>query len=363
MSAFTQGYAVVVGVGGDLPDTIADAQGLAAILKAPQRCAYPPEQVQVLTGEQAMRQHILAALERLAQTSHAEATVIVYFSGHGYRVDARTAAYYLMPYGYDVTRLEETALSGAEFTVRLRAIPAQKLLLLLDCCHAGGFVKAPLLPLRKSALPPETLALLAEGRGRVLIASSQEAELSYAGKPYSAFTLALVEALCGVGVAQQDGYVRVADVALHARQVVPGRTGDRQHPILNFERADNFILATYAGGETQPKALPFTREPEIEPHPGAWRGFDQRGQVIHGDQTLIAPVVHGAVQGPLVVQEGAQTAQGDGNIVVRMGDVQGGTVNIGAPTPAPTKTRFCGACGETLRPDAKFCPHCGAPVR
>ncbi|MBN1262640.1 MAG: caspase family protein, partial [Anaerolineae bacterium] len=36
---------MLIGVGADLPDTVQDALGLAAILKAPQRCGYPPEQV------------------------------------------------------------------------------------------------------------------------------------------------------------------------------------------------------------------------------------------------------------------------------------------------------------------------------
>ncbi|MDX9953002.1 MAG: caspase family protein [Anaerolineae bacterium] len=362
MSLFTQGHALIIGAGADLPDTVTDAQGLAAILKSPQRCAYPPEQVQALTGKDATRQHILIALERLERLSTAASTVILYFSGHGYRAGDPATAFYLMPHGYDVTQLEQTALSGAEFTSRLRVLPARKLVLLLDCCHAGGFTQTPPLPLQKSPLPPEALALLTEGRGRVLIASSQENELSFAGKPYSAFTLALIEALCGAGVAQQDGYVRVADLALHARQVVPGRTGDRQHPVLNFEGADNFVLAHYAGGERQPKELPFTYEPEIEPFPGAWRGFDQHGQVVHGDQMNIAPVIHGALQGPLVVQEGAQTVQGDHNVIVRMGDVHGGTLNISAPTPA-TESLSCAHCGAALRPAAKFCPRCGAPVR
>ncbi|MGD9072745.1 MAG: hypothetical protein PVI69_13345, partial [Desulfobacterales bacterium] len=79
--------------------------------------------------------------------------------------------------------------------------------------------------------------------GNAKIASSQEDELSYAGKPYSAFTLALIEALCGQGVAKKDGYVRVADLAPHTREVVPGRTNNKQHPILHFDKADNFAIA------------------------------------------------------------------------------------------------------------------------
>jgi len=291
MAVFDQGHALVVGVGADLPNTVDDATGLAGILRDPARCAYPVDQVHLLTGENATRERILSALDALAQSAGSGSTVVVYYSGHGYRVAAPTGEfYYLMPYGYDLELLYQTAVSGAEFADRLRAIPAQKLLLLLDCCHAGGVgeAKAPGLQMAKSPLPPEAHSLLAEGSGRVLIASSQEDELSFAGRPYSAFTLALIEALCGAGVAKEDGTVRVADLALHAREVVPGRTDGRQHPILHFEQADNFALAYYAGGETQSKGMPFTVVPEIEPEPGAWAG----------------PVLSGTFQGPVAVGGG-----------------------------------------------------------
>jgi len=307
MAVFDQGHALVVGVGADLPSTVDDAVGLADILQDPARCAYPPGQVHLLTGEKATRDDVLSTLGALSQSANPQSTVLVYFSGHGYRVASPTGEfYYLLPHGYDLDRLYQTAISGAEFTDRLRAIPAQKLLVLLDCCHAGGVgeAKAPGLQLAKSPLPPEAHTLLAEGGGRVIIASSQEDELSFAGRPYSAFTLALTEALCGIGVAKRDGTVRVADLALHAREVVPTRTRGRQHPVLHFEQADNFALAYYAGGEAQPKGLPFTAEPEIEPEPGAW--------TVHGPQTSIVgqvfgPVLSGEFGGPVAVGGGTAT--------------------------------------------------------
>lgn len=271
---FSQGHALVVGVGADLPDTVTDAVGVTEILTDPGRCAYPKEQVALVTSEKATRQGVLNALDDLAQNTDAESTVVVYFSGHGHKVTSSMGeAYYLIPYGVDAGRLYQTAIRGAEFAEKLAAIPAQKLVLLLDCCFAGGVgdLKAPGIMLAPAPVPPEALALFSQGAGRVLIASSQEDEYSMAGKPYSAFTLALIEALCGVGVAKKDGYVRVADLALHTREVVPGRTKNRQHPSLHFEHADNFTFAYYAGGDTQPKALPFTREPEIEPEAGYWR--------------------------------------------------------------------------------------------
>lgn len=275
-TTFTQGHAVLIGVGADLPNTVDDATGLADILKDSGRCAYPANQVQLLSGKGATRNHILAALDKLAATAPPESTAIVYFSGHGYR--ARTPigeAYYLMPFGYDVNHLYETAVSGDELAARLQAIPARRLLLLLDCCHAGGLdgSKTPGLSLSKAPLPPQAGALFTQGSGRVVIASSRADELSFAGKPYSAFTLALIESLAGAGVSKKDGYVRVADLALHTRQTVPQRTKDRQHPILHFEQADNFVLAYYAGGDSEPKGLPFVEEPVIEAEPGMLRAY------------------------------------------------------------------------------------------
>lgn len=315
MVAFDQGHALIIGVGADLPNTVDDATGLADILKDPIRCAYPSDQVHLLTGEGATRETSLLALDALSRSTDHQSTVIVYYSGHGYRVTLPTGELcYLMPYGYDLRRLDQTAISGAEFTGRLHAIPARKLLVLLDCCHAGGVgeAKAPKLHLAKSPLPPEALRLLAEGSGRVLIASCYEDELSFAGRPYSAFTLALIEALCGAGVAVKDGYVRVADLALHTREVVPGRTHDRQHPIFHFEQTDNFALAYYAGGDIQPKGPPFLVKPEIEPEPGAWTGVDQRGQTVYGPQVNVA----GDVRGSVVQQSGHR-------LVITGGDVSG----------------------------------------
>ena len=156
VALFEHGHALIVGAGGDLPNTVDDAAGLADILYAPARCAYPPAQVHVLAGKDAGREPILAALDGLAKAADAQSTVLVYFSGHGYRAASSMGrAYYLLPHGYDTGRLYQTAISGAEFTARLQAIPAQKLLVLLDCCHAGGVgeAKVPGLALDQGAAP------------------------------------------------------------------------------------------------------------------------------------------------------------------------------------------------------------------
>jgi len=350
-ASFAHGHALIVGVGADLPNTVDDAVGLAGILRDPERCAYPSGQVQLLTGAGANKDAILGALDALADLTDPEATVVFYYSGHGYQVATAIGhAYFLLPFGYNLGQLPQSCISGKELTDRLAAIPAKKLLVLLDCCHAGGIEesKAPGAQFAKAALPPEAHDLLAQGSGRVVIASSKADEFSFAGKPYSAFTLALIEALAGRGASHQDGYVRAADLALYAREKVPQRTNGRQHPILNFEQADNFMLAYYAAGDTQPKGLPFAGQPEIEPEPGAWAGLpttstvtntgggafiggslDNRGGSFVGrDKIVYGDEVHG----DKVL--GDKTTVGDitGSTVGVIGRVEQSTVTVGIST-------------------------------
>jgi hypothetical protein len=261
---FEQGHACVIGVGGDLPSTVNDALGFAKILKDPERCAYPVDQVQVLTGEDATRAKIVTALETLASTTNAESTVLVYFSGHGKQLSGAIKSYFLMPYGYDSKDLSETAISGSEFVGLLRDIPAQKLLVLLDCCHAGGLSDLDGFQVAKAPLPPEATKMFAKGGGHIMIGSSRPDELSFAAKPYSVFTYALIKGLCGEGAVKKDGYVRVDDLSMYVAEIVPKLTGDKQHPMRDTKEADNFILAYYAGGDPQPKGLPKELEQPLE---------------------------------------------------------------------------------------------------
>ena len=287
---FTQGHALIVGVGGakDLPYTVDDAKGIAGILSDTGRCAYPKDQVQLLTGAKAGRGPVLKGLDSLAGVG-ADSSVIVYFSGHGEQVRrGKKTAYYLMPHGYDLDRLEETAISGSEFAAKLSNIKAERLLVLLDCCHSGGFGGAVGLPqdakssqnviVKKAPLPPEAKKIFVGKTGRVLLASSKGSEVSYAGKPYSAFTTALIAALCGEGAAEEDGYVRVVDLALYTREAVVKLTESAQHPTMDLVKADNFAVAYYAaGGKKRKGLLPSIEEPQIQSEPGAkdYTAFDR----------------------------------------------------------------------------------------
>lgn len=252
-ATFTNGYALLIGVGADLAVTVKDATALRDLLIDPNCAAYPPVQVTLLSETAATRQNILAAFDQIITqvNQNPDAIVIIYYSGHGRRIK-RTNEYFLVPYGYDPSQRANTAISGLEFTQKIEAITAQKLVVLLDCCHAGGVpvLKEPGEAFVKSPLPPELLNVLGTGSGRVVVASSREDEYSYTGQPYSAFTNCLLEALQGKAAFNKDGYARILDVLVYLFDQVPKRASGPQHPFVNkvLDLADNFPLCYYAGG-------------------------------------------------------------------------------------------------------------------
>ena len=77
---FSQGYALLIGVGADLPITVIDANAIKTILTDPNRAAYPLNQVELLIEEGATRKSILNAFDRLIVKiqKSPNSTVIVY---------------------------------------------------------------------------------------------------------------------------------------------------------------------------------------------------------------------------------------------------------------------------------------------
>ena len=262
-STFSHGYALFVGVGNDLPVTVEDATALFDVFTDPRRAAYPVAHTHLRTETNATRKGLLAAFDTLIKqvAKDPDATVVVYFSGHGGFIKQfeKITGYFLVPYGFDPARQAATSISGLEFTEKLEAIKARKLIVFLDCCHAGG-MGIPLTKtlgetFEKSPLPPDLLRRLEQGSGRLIVASSRKEEKSYIGKPYSVFTTCLLEALAGKGTKNKDGYARVLDVLTYLFDTVSLRAASSgpQHPFVNNIRDldDNFPLCYYAGGSKE----------------------------------------------------------------------------------------------------------------
>jgi hypothetical protein len=254
-----QGRALIVGIANytkvrQLSETVLDdARDVAALLQSPDRCGYRPANVETLLDERATADGIRAGLARLAREADPGDTVMLFFSGHGGRVEVGPGAgAYLIPFDCDPDRLRATAISSDELTTALSAVKARRLVVLLDACHSAGVgeVKAlqPAAEL-KAGLDEKTYSALAKGAGRVIMASSRTAEVSLVlrGMRNSLFTHYLLEALRGSAVSSGDGLVRVFDVFHYVSDKVPSRA--IQHPILKAHDVENnFPLALLSGG-------------------------------------------------------------------------------------------------------------------
>jgi hypothetical protein len=114
---FSNGYALIIGVGFDLPVTVKDATALHDVLVDPGRAAYPKHQVEILIEAEANRAEIIAAFDRLIENvnRNPNATVIVYFSGHGGQIKQLNgkSEYFLLTHDY-VSGQSNQGISGDE---------------------------------------------------------------------------------------------------------------------------------------------------------------------------------------------------------------------------------------------------------
>ncbi len=256
---FSQGFALVVGVAGysrvrPLPATVLnDARDFYQLLTSSQYCGYPAGQIRLLLDQQANAAGMRAGLEWLTASAGPEDTVLFFFSGHGGRLaNGSQAGHYLLPYDCDLADLNQTAISGDELTARLADIQARRLLAFFDCCYAGGTgeVKDLEAEVFKDGIADSYYERLAQGSGRVIMASSRSDEVSLIlpRMKNSLFTHSLMEALQGSARTRNDGLVRVFDVFEYVSETVPAR--GNQHPI--FKAADlenNFPIALHLGGK------------------------------------------------------------------------------------------------------------------
>ena len=348
--AFTRGYALIIGVGSyrfaphlNVPITVADAEAVAAVLRDPRFCSYPADQVTLLADGNATREGILAALADLAQRTTPDDTVLLFYSGHGeYSADG---GYYLTTHD---TRFDQgggvtgTALSQVDLIDALRKIKGQRVLVLVNACHAGEL--SPILGAGQPAVvgqpfPQQTAAaLLATGSGRIIITACREQQVSYIGPgPLTIFAQALTDGLRGQGVSGRAGFISAFDLYTHlyfaVREAVEQRVppalrqqhGPQEPELTVLKGVGPFAVALFRGA-TQPGDFPTDHAPPpetamrtVEPSRSRW-AFQQ----ITGERAVN---VAGSVSNSTIITgDGNTVAQGD---IIRTGNISGSGIAIG----------------------------------
>ena len=280
MEGFKSGYALLIGIANypkirKLPKIVLDdAMDLSALLRSPDRCGYLGNHVRLLCDSQADADGIRTGFKWLRGVCGQGDTALVFISSHGGRVERGSqAGNYLLPYDCNPSRLKETAITGTELTDLMRKVQAQRLVALFDFCYSGGTGDTKgdtqLFPLAKGGWDKDTYQQLAQGTGRVIMASSRpdEESLILRGMDNSLFTHFLLEALRGKAFSRGDGLIRVFDIFHYIADNI--RIHGRQHPIFKAsDLEDNFPVALWSGGKESTT--------HYRPDPSAFATIDKR---------------------------------------------------------------------------------------
>tara|TARA_R110002072_G_scaffold38314_20_gene111051 strand:- start:26200 stop:27225 length:1026 start_codon:yes stop_codon:yes gene_type:complete len=244
--------ALVIGVAdyaliGALPQAVGhDVDDIVNVLCNPAAIGLPPHMVTRLVDAEANADAIRAAFDDFSARLPEDATFLFYFSGHGERTrDGSGEQSWLLPHDVDPSRLADTALSSTEIRRRLAGIAAERQVLMIDACHAGGIGSAKCTGgYTPKGFGRSGIDALAQGAGLALLTSSRADEVSIIlrGERNSVFTTALLEALGGEAHDRGDGVIGVFDVFEYVSSTVPLRVD--QHPIFHASDLDsNFALA------------------------------------------------------------------------------------------------------------------------
>lgn len=142
------------------------------------------------------------------------------------------------------------AIWTEQFSELLAKIPSQRLVVVLDACHAGavGEIKGGA---GSELFEPglgSALDQLAQGTGRIIMSSSKGEETSAAlkGSRNGLFTEYLLKGLTGDAPHSNDGMIRVFNLFDYVSREVPQQAKKHehvQHPLFKASTQDNFPLA------------------------------------------------------------------------------------------------------------------------
>jgi hypothetical protein len=282
--SYSKGHAVVVGIANyanvnPLPTSVLnDATDVASVLTNPDLCGYDGPRVHVLLDGEATLSNLRARFTDVANSAGSDDTVVIYFSEHGALIGSPDHRSALLPVDFVPTSPDATSLSEGELSQLLERIKARKLIILLDACHAAGaatFKNHTGAPVAILGYDEKSLGRIAQGTGRVLVASCRSSETSivFRGSRNSVFTQHLLEGLRGEMNGAGDGLIHIFDLFNHVAEKVKQTVPGRQHPIFKAsDLEDNFAVALDRG---RTKLVDTTTEPTLPTKPDDLHGLEE----------------------------------------------------------------------------------------
>jgi serine/threonine protein kinase len=233
-----------------------DAAAVAETLANPSLCAFPPDQVVLLTNREAQRDEIVQRLSRwLPEQARGMELVVIYFAGHGMVQSlGRRQEGYLLPYDADPDDVVTRGVAMGDIARWIDGLDARAVVVCLDCCHAGKVLgsrdpaRGP--ATRNMELRPALLQAMS-GQGRYLIASCDEGQQSYecAELGHGLFTYHLLRGIQGEADRDGDGRVGLAELFNYVSTAVSRdaleKFGREQKPWTSATWAEETYISTH----------------------------------------------------------------------------------------------------------------------
>jgi WD40 repeat protein len=206
-----------------------DACDFAHVIKKQQSGLYGNVGMELLIDSAANRSGILDGLERLSRTNSSRDVAVIYLAGHG--MIGKDGRAYFLPWDAKLDKMARSCIPFSELRWNIGRIKG-KVLLFLDACYSGKIESS-----RAVSFTDEYSAvndLLTSESGVILFCASASDQFSQENPGWnnSAFTKALIEAVCGKADYDGKGVITVSMMELYVSQRVKELTSGNQTPVI-----------------------------------------------------------------------------------------------------------------------------------
>jgi uncharacterized caspase-like protein len=253
-------YALIIGISrfqkrddrlSNLQFADADAQAIQQFLISAQGGRFLPEDILLLTNEQATLKRIHAALTSFVIKPGPDDLLLVFVATHGGPDPSAQQNLYFLANDTEVNNMAETGIAMRDLQMLLQQnLRAKRLVLLIDTCHSAGLSESP----RDLARGPgnNLVSLYAEKllyaeEGRAVMTASDVNETAAEGKKWGGghgvFTHYLLDGLNGKADTNGDRLITVGELFRFVRQRVRFETQFRQNPRILASTNEDLTLA------------------------------------------------------------------------------------------------------------------------
>ena len=215
-----------------------DARGIAGFFKRQSGGLFKNVNVVEIYNDQATKENIVSKLSQL-QNIHPQDAVVIYLAGHGENLNDR---WYFIPHELTYPEREEDVkikgISSDELSGYMKNIKAQKILLLIDACKAGGALIA-----FRGFEDRKALSQLSRSTGVHIVAASTKDQFAAEVKDlgHGVFTYTLLQGLNGKAAGKGES-ITVRKLMGYVEEQLPEITKkykqEAQYPVVDSRGMD-----------------------------------------------------------------------------------------------------------------------------